>query len=80
MSVGKVFQSGNSQAVRLPKEFRFACDEVEIVKGAGGSITLIPRGWDALFAFLDEDGVTDDFMIEGDGRKDLLPAREVEIL
>jgi antitoxin VapB len=80
MSVGKVFQSGNSQAVRLPKEFRFDCDEVEIVKGMGGSITLIPRGWDALFALLDEDGVTEEFMAEGDGRENLLPDREIENL
>jgi antitoxin VapB len=28
----KVFQSGNSQAVRLPKAFRFACKELEIYR------------------------------------------------
>jgi antitoxin VapB len=32
MATAKVFQSGNSQAVRLPKEFRFTSDEVEIFK------------------------------------------------
>ena len=32
MAVAKVFQSGNSQAVRLPKEFRFDSDEVEIFR------------------------------------------------
>lgn len=30
MTTAKVFMSGNSQAVRLPKEFRFDTDEVEI--------------------------------------------------
>jgi antitoxin VapB len=30
MATAKVFKSGNSQAVRLPKEFRVASDEVEI--------------------------------------------------
>ena len=30
MAVAKVFKSGNSQAVRLPKEFRFNASEVEI--------------------------------------------------
>ena len=30
MTVAKIFMSGNSQAVRLPKEFRFDTDEVEI--------------------------------------------------
>ncbi len=28
----KVFQSGNSQAIRIPKELRLDCDEVEIEK------------------------------------------------
>jgi len=28
----KIFQSGNSQAVRIPKEFRFEVTEVEIFK------------------------------------------------
>lgn len=32
MATAKVFQSGNSQAVRLPKEFRFGHDEVEIFR------------------------------------------------
>ncbi len=32
MATAKVFKSGNSQAVRLPKEFRFTTDEVEIFR------------------------------------------------
>ena len=32
MATARVFKSGNSQAVRLPKKFRFASDEVEIVR------------------------------------------------
>jgi len=28
----KVFQSGNSQAIRIPKEFQLDQDEVEIIK------------------------------------------------
>lgn len=32
MTTAKVFQSGNSQAVRLPKEFRFTACEVEIYR------------------------------------------------
>ncbi|NNC87595.1 MAG: AbrB/MazE/SpoVT family DNA-binding domain-containing protein [Akkermansiaceae bacterium] len=80
MPTGRIFQSGNSQAVRLPKDCRFDCDEVEIIRGAGGAITLLPKGWAALFALLDEDGVTDDFMEEGSEREGLEPAREVESL
>lgn len=32
MATARVFRSGNSQAVRLPKEFRFRSKEVEIVR------------------------------------------------
>jgi antitoxin VapB len=32
MAVAKVFQSGNSQAVRLPKKFRLRGTEVEIFR------------------------------------------------
>jgi antitoxin VapB len=32
MATARVFKSGNSQAVRLPKQFRFQGDEVEIFR------------------------------------------------
>jgi antitoxin VapB len=32
MATARVFKSGNSQAVRLPKEFRFRSKEVEIFR------------------------------------------------
>jgi antitoxin VapB len=32
MALAKVFQSGNSQAIRLPKEFRLQVKEVELVQ------------------------------------------------
>lgn len=35
----KVFKSGNSQAVRLPKEFQFGVDEVEIFR-RGNEVVL----------------------------------------
>ena len=41
MAIAKVFMSGNSQAVRLPKEFRFDADEVSILRD-GESIILRP--------------------------------------
>lgn len=40
--IAKVFRSGNSQAVRLPKDFRFTVDEVE-VSGEGDAVILRPR-------------------------------------
>ena len=45
MPTAKVFKSGNSQAVRLPKEFRFDADEVEIFR-RGEEVVLRPRARD----------------------------------
>ena len=42
MKAAKIFKHGNSQAVRLPKEFRFAVDEVQI-KRAGAGVLLLPN-------------------------------------
>ena len=39
MAIAKVFRSGNSQAVRLPKEFRVSGEEVEIFR-RGDEIVL----------------------------------------
>jgi antitoxin VapB len=36
MKTAKLFQHGGSQAVRLPKEFRFKGEEVAIEKRGGG--------------------------------------------
>jgi len=41
-STAKVFTSGNSQAIRLPKEFRLDTDEVFISR-SGDSLILTPR-------------------------------------
>ena len=42
MKTAKVFRHGNSQAVRLPKEFRFDSDEV-VVKRTSGGVLLLPK-------------------------------------
>jgi antitoxin VapB len=41
METAKLFQNGKSQAVRLPKEFRFASDRVYI-KRVGNAVVLLP--------------------------------------
>lgn len=66
--VARVFQSGNSQAVRLPKEFRFDVDRVDITQ-EGDALILRPhveRGetWSSLKAAMAR-GVSDDFMKGG---------------
>lgn len=42
MKTAKVFMHGNSQAVRLPKEFRFAGDEVMVQRTTAG-VLLMPK-------------------------------------
>ena len=64
MASAKVFRSGNSQAVRLPKEFRVQASELEIFR-RGDEIVLRehPRGMAAAFHLLA--GLPDDFFAEG---------------
>ncbi|MDD3759553.1 MAG: type II toxin-antitoxin system VapB family antitoxin [Acidithiobacillus sp.] len=55
MDTARIFQSGRSQAVRLPKSYRFAGKEV-IVRHFGAGVLLLPldRSWDMLEAGLAE--------------------------
>ena len=61
MKTAKLFRNGQSQAVRLPKEFRFDDDQV-FIKKTGNVVMLIPaRGsWESLFNSLEK--FSDDFM------------------
>lgn len=54
MERAKIFQSGRSQSVRLPKEFRFNGSEV-FVKRVGNAVVLLPTddAWDSLAQSLD---------------------------
>ncbi len=53
MDTARLFQSGRSQAVRLPKEYRFAGTEV-VVKHFGNGVLLLPVDdpWQTLAAGL----------------------------
>jgi antitoxin VapB len=53
MDTARIFQSGRSQAVRLPKEYRFAGTEV-VVKHFGNGVLLLPVDdpWQTLAAGL----------------------------
>jgi antitoxin VapB len=64
METAKLFQNGNSQAVRLPKEFRIPGNEVKIFK-KGNQVILEPieTTWDPLFESLSE--FPEDFMKDG---------------
>ena len=64
MTTAKLFWTGRSQAVRLPKDYRFEGDEVRI-RRAGNAVVLepIPKDW----KWLDEIAgkFSDDFMADG---------------
>ena len=49
MDTAKLFSSGRSQAVRLPKQYRFEGDSV-LIKRVGRAVVLLPSSatWDSL--------------------------------
>jgi antitoxin VapB len=42
METAKIFETGRSQAVRLPKKFRFDTDEV-VIQQLGNAVILVPK-------------------------------------
>lgn len=64
MSTARVFRSGNSQAVRLPKEFRLKSKEVEIFR-RGNEIVLREKEENVSRAFDLLAGLPDDFTLPG---------------
>ena len=75
IATAKLFQNGKSQAVRLPKEFRFENSKEVFVKKVNGVVILIPKSdksvWDNMFDNLDN--FSDDFL---DSRDEPLQKRE----
>lgn len=63
IAITKLFKNGNSQAVRLPKSFRFEGDEVVAYRQAG-KVILAPKSgrWDDFFS--NPQCASSDFMIE----------------
>ncbi len=55
MDTARIFLSGRSQAVRLPKEYRFKGKEV-VIKHFGSGVLLMPidKSWSMLEAALQE--------------------------
>lgn len=67
----KVFMTNRSQAVRLPKEFQFATDEV-LIRRVGDDVILSPRPKDWRSYLETAPAASDGFMAEVDD----LPAQE----
>ena len=61
MESAKLFMNGRSEAVRLPKNYRFGSNEVYIKK-IGDIVLLVPKDktWDVFLQSLD--GFSEDFM------------------
>lgn len=61
MKTARLFRNGQSQAVRLPKEYRFSGDRV-LIKKAGNAVVLLPEkeSWRPLFESLSK--FSGDFM------------------
>ena len=64
MANTKVFRSGNSQAVRIPKEFRFRSGQVEILR-RGDEVILRQRPRSLAPAFDLLAGLSKDFFNRG---------------
>lgn len=74
----KLFMNGRSQAVRLPANYRFDCDEVYIRRDpATGDVVISkkPGSWHSFFELIDQTAVPDDFMVERDNE----PAQERDL-
>ena len=79
MNKAKLFWTGRSQAVRLPKDFRFDGDEVRI-RRSGSAVILEPIGKD--WAWLDEIAGTfsSDFMENGREQPEMPDRSELDDL
>jgi len=76
MATARVFRSGNSQAVRLPKQFRLRSKEVEIFR-RGEEIVLREPGKGLARAFEILANLPDDFL--PDGRQDSPPQERKDV-
>jgi antitoxin VapB len=66
--LARVFKSGNSQAVRLPKAFRFVVDKVEVTR-EGDALILRPyvenrKSWSSLKEAMNL-GFSEEFLSNG---------------
>jgi virulence-associated protein len=64
MMTAKIFENGGSQAVRLPKEYRFDSNEVSVNK-IGNIVLLSPKldKWESVLQAIDM--FSEDYMADG---------------
>ena len=63
MQKAKVFQTGRSQAIRLPKQFRVETDEVYLKKTSEGFLVISREPWEIFLEGVAN--LSDDFMSAG---------------
>ena len=81
-AISRVFMNGNSQAVRIPQEFRLVGSRVEISRNAEGDLVLHPMPTDRGAALLDALGAFDDEFVAllEDGQTEQPPMQDRESL
>ena len=73
MAIAKVFRTGRSQAIRLPKEFRVEVDEVHLKRTREGFLVITKDPWDVFLEGVEE--LSDEFM-SGDRVQPPLESRD----
>ena len=80
--ISRVFMNGNSQAVRIPQEFRLDASRVEISRNEQGDLVIHPVAADRGGALLEAlSGFDDEFVaLLEEGRRDQLPMQDREAI
>ena len=60
MAIAKLFRTGGSEAIRLPKEFRVDTDTVQLKRTSQGFLVITRDSWDVFFEGVEL--LSDDFM------------------
>ena len=60
MAVAKVFRTGRSQAIRLPKEFRVDADTVYLKRTSEGFLVITKEPWEIFFEGVEQ--LSDSFL------------------
>lgn len=69
MTTAKVFMTGRSQAIRLPKEFRVSGEEVYLKRTAEGFLVIPKDPWEKFFEGAQE--LSEEFFSQGRNQPDL---------
>jgi antitoxin VapB len=73
MAVAKVFRTGRSQAIRLPKEFRVDADTVHLKHTSEGFLVITKDPWEIFFEGVEQ--LSDKFL-ESDRVQPRLESRD----